>query len=54
VNALTTAARLYRSTGFTIAESKPARLWGRDLVEEKYAMTLPRAIPSPPTASGSV
>ena len=40
VSALTTAARLYRSVGFRKVEEKPGRLWGVDLIEEKYECDL--------------
>ncbi len=40
VDRLTVAAHLYRSVGFEKLEAKPARLWGADLVEEKYGMSL--------------
>ena len=40
VNLLTAAARLYRSFGFTKVEGRPERLWGVDLIEEKYALPL--------------
>lgn len=36
VNALTAAAKLYRDAGFAKAEEKPGRLWGVDVVEERY------------------
>jgi GNAT superfamily N-acetyltransferase len=37
---LTAAARLYRAAGFRKTEERPGRLWGVDLVEEKYELTL--------------
>jgi ribosomal protein S18 acetylase RimI-like enzyme len=40
VSALTTAAHLYRSAGFQKVEEKPGRLWGVDVVEEKYQLLL--------------
>lgn len=40
VSALETAARLYREAGFERVEAIPARRWGVDVLEEKYAMTL--------------
>lgn len=43
VSALETAARLYRRAGFERVEAIPARRWGVDVVEEKYAMTLRRS-----------
>jgi GNAT superfamily N-acetyltransferase len=36
VSALVAAARLYHSRGFALAERRPGRLWGADVVEEKY------------------
>jgi ribosomal protein S18 acetylase RimI-like enzyme len=39
-SALTTAARLYRAAGFRKVEEKPGRMWGVDLVEEKYELRL--------------
>jgi GNAT superfamily N-acetyltransferase len=39
-SALTAAARLYQSVGFRKAEEKPGRMWGVDLVEEKYELRL--------------
>jgi GNAT superfamily N-acetyltransferase len=38
VDLLTDAARLYRAAGFRLVESHPRRLWGRDLVEERYEL----------------
>jgi GNAT superfamily N-acetyltransferase len=40
VSALTAAAHLYRSVGFRKIEEKPGRMWGVDVVEEKYTLTL--------------
>jgi GNAT superfamily N-acetyltransferase len=40
VAALTTAAHLYRAAGFRKVEEKPGRMWGVEVVEEKYALTL--------------
>jgi len=40
VSALTTASRLYRSAGFAKVEEKPGRMWGVDVVEEKYELAL--------------
>jgi GNAT superfamily N-acetyltransferase len=40
VSALTAAAHLYRSAGFRKVEEKPGRLWGVDVVEEKYELVL--------------
>jgi len=37
---LTVAAHLYQSAGFRKVEEKPGRLWGVDLVEEKYVLRL--------------
>jgi ribosomal protein S18 acetylase RimI-like enzyme len=37
---LTAAARLYRAAGFRKTEERPGRLWGVDLVEEKYELRL--------------
>ena len=37
---LTVAARLYLAAGFHKTEEKPGRMWGVDLVEEKYEMKL--------------
>jgi GNAT superfamily N-acetyltransferase len=37
-SALEAAARLYRAAGFRKVEEKPGRMWGVDLVEEKYAL----------------
>jgi ribosomal protein S18 acetylase RimI-like enzyme len=39
-SALTVAARLYRAAGFRKTEEKPGRVWGVDLVEEKYELKL--------------
>jgi N-acetylglutamate synthase-like GNAT family acetyltransferase len=39
-SALTTAAHLYQAAGFRKTEEKPGRLWGVDLVEEKYELRL--------------
>jgi GNAT superfamily N-acetyltransferase len=40
VSALTAAARLYRAAGFRKSEEKPGRVWGVDVVEEKYELAL--------------
>jgi ribosomal protein S18 acetylase RimI-like enzyme len=40
VSALTTAAHLYRTQGFTKVEERPGRQWGVDVVEEKYVLEL--------------
>ncbi len=40
VSELGAAARLYAAAGFVLAESRPARLWGRDLVEERHELLL--------------
>jgi GNAT superfamily N-acetyltransferase len=39
-SALATAARLYEAAGFRKIEEKPGRMWGVDLVEEKYQLQL--------------
>jgi GNAT superfamily N-acetyltransferase len=39
-SALTVAAHLYRSAGLCKTEEKPGRMWGMDLVEEKYELRL--------------
>jgi ribosomal protein S18 acetylase RimI-like enzyme len=40
VSALTAAAHLYRSAGFRKVEERPGRVWGADVVEEKYELRL--------------
>jgi ribosomal protein S18 acetylase RimI-like enzyme len=40
VSALAAAAHLYRAAGFRKVEEKAGRLWGVDVVEEKYELTL--------------
>jgi GNAT superfamily N-acetyltransferase len=40
VSSLTAAAHLYHSAGFRKVEQKPGRMWGVDVVEEKYTLTL--------------
>jgi GNAT superfamily N-acetyltransferase len=40
VSALTAAARLYRAAGFHKTQEKPGRLWGVDVVEERYDLAL--------------
>jgi GNAT superfamily N-acetyltransferase len=39
-SALAAAARLYERAGFRKSEAKPGRMWGVDLVEEKYELQL--------------
>jgi GNAT superfamily N-acetyltransferase len=39
-SALTAAAVLYRAAGLQKTEEKPGRMWGVDLVEEKYELRL--------------
>ncbi len=40
VSALIAAAHLYRAAGFRRVEQKPGRLWGVEVVEEKYELQL--------------
>ena len=40
VSVLDAAAHLYRAFGFEIVESNPGRLWGVDLIEERYELEL--------------
>jgi ribosomal protein S18 acetylase RimI-like enzyme len=40
VSALAAAARLYRAAGFRKVQDRPGRLWGADVVEEKYELTI--------------
>ncbi len=40
VSALTTAAHLYRSAGFTKTEERTANQWGVQVIEEKYLLEL--------------
>lgn len=40
VRALTAAAHLYRAEGFRLAEEKPGRRWGVEVMEERYEMML--------------
>jgi GNAT superfamily N-acetyltransferase len=40
VGALAAAAHLYRAAGFSKVEEKPGRMWGVDVVEERYEMAL--------------
>jgi ribosomal protein S18 acetylase RimI-like enzyme len=40
VSALAAAARLYRGAGFRKVEERPGRLWGVEVVEEKYTLPL--------------
>jgi GNAT superfamily N-acetyltransferase len=40
VNALHTAAHVYRSSGFRRVEAVPTHHWGVDVVEEKYELEL--------------
>ncbi|MCC7291800.1 MAG: GNAT family N-acetyltransferase [Phycisphaerales bacterium] len=40
VSALTAAAQLYRTFGFAKAEERPGRMWGVNVVEEKYVLEL--------------
>jgi len=40
VSSLTAAAHLYRSAGFQKVEEKPGRLWGVDVIEERYELHL--------------
>jgi ribosomal protein S18 acetylase RimI-like enzyme len=39
-SALTAAARLYRAAGFRQTEERPGRLWGVELVEQKFELRL--------------
>jgi GNAT superfamily N-acetyltransferase len=40
VSALTAAAQLYQQFGFERVEERPGRLWGVDVIEEKYVLGL--------------
>ncbi len=40
VDALTAAARLYRAAGFQLAEERPGRRWGVDVIEQRYEREL--------------
>jgi GNAT superfamily N-acetyltransferase len=40
VDSLKAAAHLYRAVGFAKTEEKPGRMWGVDVVEEKYELRL--------------
>ena len=40
VSALTAAARQYVAAGFRKTEEKPGKMWGTDVVEEKYNLEL--------------
>jgi ribosomal protein S18 acetylase RimI-like enzyme len=40
VRSLAAAAHLYRSAGFLIAEERPTRRWGVDVVEQRYELAL--------------
>lgn len=40
VSTLTAAAHLYRSTGFQKTEEKAGKMWGVQVVEEKYELSL--------------
>jgi N-acetylglutamate synthase-like GNAT family acetyltransferase len=40
VSALTAAARQYVAAGFRKTEEKPGKMWGTDVVEEKYELEL--------------
>jgi GNAT superfamily N-acetyltransferase len=40
VSTLTAAAKQYLAMGFRMTEAKPGRIWGSDLVEEKYELVL--------------
>jgi GNAT superfamily N-acetyltransferase len=40
VSALTAAVCLYRSAGFRKVEERPGRVWGVDVLEEKYELAL--------------
>jgi GNAT superfamily N-acetyltransferase len=37
---LEVAARIYRQAGFRLAEQKESRLWGRQLTEQRYQLSL--------------
>ena len=41
VSSLVAAAHLYRTAGFQKVEDRPARLWGVDVIEERYELGLP-------------
>lgn len=40
VDLLSSAARVYARAGFTLVESVPRQIWGRELVEQKMALNL--------------
>jgi N-acetylglutamate synthase-like GNAT family acetyltransferase len=41
VSALVAAAHLYHAAGFRKVEERPGRLWGVDVIEERYELRLP-------------
>ncbi len=41
VRGLDAAARLYQSAGFNLAEERPGRMGGQEVLEQKYALDLP-------------
>jgi GNAT superfamily N-acetyltransferase len=40
VSTLSAAAHLYRAAGFRLAEERPGRRWGVDVVEQRYELAL--------------
>lgn len=52
VSALKTAAALYRAAGFEKVEEKPGRMWGVDVVEERFELRLD-GVASPATEKSS-
>jgi GNAT superfamily N-acetyltransferase len=40
VSQLTTAARLYQSAGFRRVQERPGRLWGTEVIEERFVLQL--------------
>jgi ribosomal protein S18 acetylase RimI-like enzyme len=44
---LAAAAHLYEAAGFRKVDVKPGKVWGKEVVEEKYELHLPKARPHP-------
>jgi GNAT superfamily N-acetyltransferase len=53
VASLTAAARLYLRFGFRLVEERPARRWGREVLEQRYERAAAPLPPAAPAAGGT-
>jgi GNAT superfamily N-acetyltransferase len=52
VRQLVAAAHLYEAAGFRVVDERPGRMWGVDVIEEKYELRFAREAVPPRSANG--